>query len=444
MANDPLRLLVLFQGRWEDEALTAMRRDGDVVAFFEGFEPLSFGGLLRGTFGDARRWTERLVRKYRGRIDAVWSNDEPFGCLLAAAMAKRLGLPGAEPAAIVRAQHKVLLREALAEHCPELTVRAAALSRSIRRRAVADAAWIAAEVANLGLSWPLFVKPAKATFSVLARRVADARELAAHLRLSWLDRRLLTATVRPFQQLASEFVRLPCGPAHPLLETPLHGHQVNVDGYAWRGDMHVLGEVDEWMYPGEVAGARHFAGFVYPSRQAADTRQRLRAAAIAAVRAIGYDHGMWNVELFVRDDGDVKVIEINPRSAGQFASLYGAVLGLDLERMAVALAAGRDPGAVPRLAPTAGAAASFVFRCFDGRQGPPPRADGLEWLARTHPGARLWTEPAGPRALRREYRWLGSHRHAVLNLAAADFAALVRAGDECGQRLFGTGVLPGR
>jgi hypothetical protein len=48
----------------------------------------------------------------------------------------------------------------------------------------------------------------------------------------------------------------------------------------------------------------------------------------------------------------------------------------------------------------------------------------------------LWTEPCSARQLRREYRWLGSHRYAVWNHAAVDFATLLRDGEEAARRLF--------
>ena len=83
-----------------------------------------------------------------------------------------------------------------------------------------------------------------------------------------------------------------------------------------------------------------------------------------------------------------------------------------------------------------------MVRRFDGGAGPEPSADALRWLASAHPRARLWLEPAGRSALRREYRWFGSHRHAVLNHAAADFATLLADGDECARRLFGAPSVP--
>jgi biotin carboxylase len=437
----PLRLLLLFQGPWEDECVELLRQTREVQLEREGFESYGYPRVLRLLHFDAAAYAQRLVAGYRGRIDAVWSNDDQFGCLLAAVVAKALGLPGADPAAIVRAQHKPLLRSTLARAMPEHTVAAAALPFPLVDRRCRQPEALEAAVAELGLSWPLFCKPAKGTFSALARRVEDAQQLAAHLRLSLADRWLLRWLQRPFRQLAAPIVPLPTGPDHVMLEAPMQGQQVNVDGYAERGEVVVLGVVDELMYPGEVHGARHFAGFTLPSRLPAEMAQKVAEVAVAAVRAIGYDHGLWNAELFVLPDGRVQVIEINPRSAGQFATMYRAVQGVEIERLGMQLAAGISVRDVPRLQPTAGAAASFVFRRFDGLPGVMPTDADRQWVAASFPGSRLWTEPASPGELRREYRWLGSHRYAVWNHAADDYGALLRDGAAVARRLFGV-VLP--
>ena len=95
-----------------------------------------------------------------------------------------------------------------------------------------------------------------------------------------------------------------------------------------------------------------------------------------------------------------------------------------------------------RSEPRSGAAASFVFRKFDGTSGPTTAPGAEKWLAATFPRARLWLERSNGSALAREYRWFGSHRYAVLNFAAQDFPTLMWQGAECGERLFGVGPLP--
>ena len=57
--------------------------------------------------------------------------------------------------------------------------------------------------------------------------------------------------------------------------------------------------------------------------------------------------------------GKLTVIEFNPRMASQFSDLYLRVDGIDLHRVGLELAHGRDPALLPKAQPTAGIAASF-------------------------------------------------------------------------------------
>ncbi len=434
-SRNPVRLLHLFPGDWEREAMVRLVRSGECVVHTEG-RALGRGvGALRALFLDAHGFVDRICRDYAGSIDAVWSTNEQFGCLIAAVVGARLGLPQNPPKAIVAAQHKLALRKLLAARMPQATVRAAVLPWQIRDRRSTDAGAVEAAVAASGLQWPVFAKPVKATFSVLARRLQSAAEFEAHMRMPAIDGWMLSRLVRPFDQLATDLGVLPCTSDRALVEEPIAGLQVNVDGYFVGGQLHWLGVVDSCMYPGEVAGARHFSAFVYPSALPAQTQQRLRDVAAAVVTALGLRHGLFNVELFLTESGDIKVIEVNPRAAGQFATLYRSVDGVDLERLAVRLAAGLS--VPPRLAPTAGVAGSFAFRRFDGGEGAVPGLAARHWLNTRFPDARLWLKHCAGPVRRREYRWTGSHRYAVLNHAAADLPTLLRQVDECARRLFG-------
>ncbi|MFT4512792.1 MAG: hypothetical protein ACI91B_001492 [Planctomycetota bacterium] len=435
-SGPPIRVLVLFPGEWDEHALTELEADGTITAFREGFDVRRFPQCLKVIWFDAHRFLDQLCRKYRGRIDAVWSNDEQFGCLLAALLADRLSLPGTSPEVVVRAQHKLLMRQALAQAVPDATVAAHALPWQLRDARWRDPEAIAAAVVALGLSWPLFFKPIKGTFSVLARRADSAQDLAKQLRLSRVDYFSLRRLIRPFESLASRVIELPCPSDHLLAEQAMHGRQVNVDGYARSGRIHILGIVDECTYATRV-GAQHFMGFTYPSRWREPIRSKLVATVTASLRAIGFDYGQFNVELFVQDDGSVRVIEINPRAAAQFTTFYRDVEGRCLARDGIWLAAGRDPADLPRLPRVATTAASVVWRRFDGCGIAAASVSGRRWLRETHPNARLWLDDTSHRSVQRQYRWLGSYRYAVLNCSGDSLQELQSLSDECGQRLFG-------
>ena len=264
----------------------------------------------------------------------------------------------------------------------------------------------------------------KAAFSVLAREVRNRDELQAHTRFGrrelWVIRRL----VEPFERVLQQ--RLPqAGTAHSLmLEEPLPHDtaQYNLDGWVWRGQAQALGVVDAIMYPGTQA----FMRWEHPSRLAPDLQQRALDVAQKFLAAVGYTHGFFNMEFFHDPATDrLSVIEFNPRLASQFADLYRRVQGCCAHAMSLALALGQDPASLPRVEPTAGAAASQVYRSFDPTAHVRmPDAAQQAQLAKAFPDARLFLYPKAGHSLARDFKWLGSYRHGIVHLGGRDASDL--------------------
>lgn len=405
--NGP-RILVLFPKDWDRIEFGRMQARGWRF-HYEGFDLFRFPDNARLLTFDVRRFIERLVRRYRGRIDGVVSNNEHFGALIAALVAQRLHLPGADPAAIIAAQHKYYARCLLRRALPEATPDFEALPYDAPLQAPA-------------LGFPCFVKPVKATYSVLARRVDNLAQLRALLDFSPLERLILGRLVLPFDQLMRDCTPFTLGARAMIAEQLLDGVQLNVDGYVDRGRVHLLGIVDEVMYPGTQA----FMRFEYPSRLDAASCARVEALVTQVIGALHLGHGFFNVELMLDPArGRLTVIEVNPRMASQIVNLYRRVDGCDPYRILLDLATGVTPRAI-RNAGEFHAAASFVMRRFDGRApARMPSAAQIEAVHRRHPDARLMLYLKRGAGLAREMKWLGSHRYAVLNLGGRDAADLM-------------------
>jgi hypothetical protein len=388
---------------------------GALVPHFEGFDLFAFPGNARLLAFDVFGFVDRLARKYAPRrVAGIVTANEQFGALTGALLGRRLGLPHTDPLAVLACQHKAYFRERMRAIAPDASVGHWALPYTQDP----DAA--------LGLPLPFYIKPVKATYSVLARRIDTRAQLKHHLAFAPYERYIIKRLVRPFNDAFGALIGRPMRysvDAHWLIaEQLMRGRQINLDGYVYRGDVRLLGCVDEVMYPGTDA----FLRFQYPSRERPDVQRRARALAARIMRGLGFDHGFFNIEFFYDPAADrLQVIEVNPRLASQLADLYEKVDGLPLFDMVVELAQGRDPARLPRRAPTAGAAASFVWRTFDGCAPPPPASRAARaWLARTYPDALLLQHHKRGYPLKREFKWLGSHRYATVNLGAPDGAAL--------------------
>jgi hypothetical protein len=114
----------------------------------------------------------------------------------------------------------------------------------------------------------------------------------------------------------------------------------------------------------------------------------------------------------------MSIIEINPRLAAQFGDLYEKVDGTHPYSVLADLSLGRTP-AWTRGQGRYQAAASFVFREFDGAIKMAPSRAQIRWLGERYPDAALLTFIKHGNSRWREAKWLGSYRYAIINLGGA-------------------------
>jgi hypothetical protein len=406
---------VLFNYDWDRSGFA--RWEDDFPVDSEGFDLFSFPSNARLAFFDMERFAAVLARQARRKgWRAVASNHEQFGALTAALLAERMGWPGTSVAAVLACQHKLHARQVLQDVCPEANTPFAALPARY------------GDSAPDGLEYPLFIKPVKAAFSVLARTVKSRAELHEMTRFGIGELWVIRHLVEPFERVARR--RLPqAGTAHRLLtETPVHARQYNLDGYVLNGELRPLGVVESVMYPGTQA----FARFVYPCTIEDAGRARAIDTARRFLAAVGFTHGLFNMEFFYDAATDkLTVIEFNPRMAAQFSDLYRRVDGIDLHRVALELAWGRDPALLPRQVSTAGVAASFVYRAFAADEiASMPGEQQVAAFFGQFPDALLFQFPKPRGSMQRDFKWLGSYRYGIVHLGGRDGADLAQ---RCGQ-----------
>ncbi len=401
------KILVLFPNEWDRAELARPRYRGRYRFAFEGFDLFRFPENARLMWFDARRFVDRIVAKYRGAgLDGIVSNEEQFGAMIAAVAARRLGLPTADPRAIMVAQHKYYSRLAQARVAPEATPRFGVFPYTVRR------------AEEIEFDFPFFVKPVKATFSILARRVERFDEVRDLLTFRPLERRILEKLVQPFDDLGADCGGFDVDAHHMIAEEILAGPQVTVEGIVHRGEVTILGIVDAVMYPGTIA----FERFEYPSSLPEPVQARMRALAERLIRAFGFDHGVFNVEFFYdRERDQIRILEVNPRIAYQFADLREKVDGYNTYDAVLALATGEAPPPVAKGCGRHRHAASFVLRTFERRRLKAfPDRTRIETLQHRYEDARFMIYIKTGAQLEREMKWLGSYRYAICNLGAPD------------------------
>ena len=396
---------MLFDADWDQSQLEKAAEDQTSPSykfFYEGFDLFSFPGNARLLTFDVFKFVDKLAKKYRSEnLAGIISSNEQFGALAGALLARKLGLPGPDPKALIAAQHKYIARRILQQEVPEANVAFHVFPYTFQ------------SAEEIPLKFPYYVKPVKAAYSVLARRVDSFAELQQHMTFHPWEQYIIKRLVRPFNDVVKKLTDFDVDAHWMIAEELIDGQQINVDGVVINGEIHILGIIDAVMYP----GTDQFMRFEYPSRLPPDHDQRARETAKRIVRALGLDHGLFNVEMRVcNETGECRLIEVNPRMAAQFSDLYEKVDGINLHDVALKIATGETPD----LASGRGkykVASSFVFRKFDGTPlTNPPCHEKLGWLREFDPDAFLALFVKTGAGLKREMKWLGSHRYATLNM----------------------------
>jgi len=414
------RTLVLFNHDFDQIAHRKLQARWPTLS--AGFDLFAFPSQLRLAWFNVERfaWLQALRAKAQG-CRAVASHHEQFGALAAALVAERLGWPGTPVLAVLACQHKLHARRVLQQVCPEANIPSARWVPSVGLRAQthALAGLLDADAAGQDIpSYPLFAKPIKAAFSILAREITNEAQMRQLVGFGWWESTVLRLLLQPFERVVRERLPQAGSAVGMMLERSVHAPQFNLDGYVFGGELRPLGVVDAVMYPGTQA----FMRFDYPTRLRGDVVQRANDVARRFLKAVGFSHGLFNMEFFYDEDSDVlSVIEFNPRLASQFSDLYERVDGLNLHEVGLCLAHGRDPAQLARTEPTAAVSASFVYRSFPGRR--PlhlPGSQRCQLLHAAYPDALLLEYPRTEAGVERDHKWLGSSRHGILHLGGLD------------------------
>lgn len=396
------RVLFVFPTAWDRKQLEACRSAWEASHEIVFAEP---SDLDCPSELDPLEYVDRTCERYRGRIEGVTSSSDYPGASIAAAVAQRLGLPGADPVAVVRSSHKYYSRLAQREVAPEATPPFALIDpRKPGGGAPPD------------LAYPCFIKPVKGAFSVMARKLQSEDDLEAFLARPAV-REFATDFVAIFNRIVAELTPFEVDGSHFLAEGFLHGLQVTVEGYEHEGEIEILGVVDSIMHPGTGS----FARFDTPSVRRAEIQERMADITRRVARALGLRQTLFNLELIYEPaDDSIQIIEMNPRLCGQFADLHAKVDGTSSYEVALALACGERPRRRRREGRWS-CATSFALRVFEPvRVLAAPDATRIAEVEARHPGALVWWEcTAGDELSDFERLEDGnSFRYGVVNLGA--------------------------
>ncbi|MCE7008164.1 ATP-grasp domain-containing protein [Kibdelosporangium philippinense] len=298
-------------------------------------------------------------------VDGLTSFSD-YHTVLAAQVARRLGLPGPNPEAIETANVKDRLRVALGDkpfNIPHFLVQS---------RDQLD------EAAEL-LGFPMIAKPPAEAISYGVVRVDDMAQL-----------------VKAWEELSAVRHSLRGQPrsGDVLLEQYVEGVEVSVETMTVDGHTHVFGVTSKDLF-GDPAYIE--CGHTFPVPLSDESRAELYHAVRRTLELIGYDRGPCHTEARDTKDG-WRIIEANPRTPSScMTMLVTDVTGRSpiLDAWVLAL------GGTPQIEPVTHSGGAAVRMIYPTRRGVLKRVDGIE-SAQAVPGVEvlLHVEP-GDKLLQR-------------------------------------------
>ena len=134
-----------------------------------------------------------------------------------------------------------------------------------------------------------------------------------------------------------------------MLEQFIEGPEFSIEIIVWNGKVNVLTITDK-----KTTEAPHFVelGHNQPSCFSSKTVEKIKAAAVAGVKALGVNNCACHAEVKVQD-GDPYIMEIGARMGGDFISTVLTPLstGVDMIAAAVNCALGIEPDLTPKAEP---------------------------------------------------------------------------------------------
>lgn len=364
---------------------------------------------------DPLKLIEEIVEsKKTSLIDGlVYSGDYPAS-VVGSAIMNELGLYGPKVSSVLLCQHKYYSRLYQKQFVPEATPEFELVDpkkENIRK-----------------LQFPFFIKPVKSYFSINANFVYNENDFSFSLKHGLPSEPFLYV----LNTLIKKYTDFEYLSDYLLAEELLKGIQVTLEGFSYNGEVEILGIVDSIMYPGTIS----FQYFEYPSQLPKDVQNRMFNIAKKFIKGINLDNTLFNIEfMYNPETDDIKIIEVNPRMASQFADLYEKVDGINSYEVLLSLSTGNKP-VIKKNEGKFKIAASFALRFFrDKFVLRLPDEQDIQRIYDTYTDVNIEICCSQGKKLSQAFQDGKSYRYALINLAAMNKEELLQKVEECKQRL---------
>ena len=288
------------------------------------------------------------------RIDGIVGLND-YSSLIAAIIARRIGLISPSIESLLNCQNKYLSREIQNKYLPNNTPGYLILSDkslntffNFERGFAPPASLINHPRADSKLKkyatdfkkFPIFIQPVKGSLSFFSYKVESKEDL--NKKIGQAEKVLpkknkFYKKILAVAKVESSYVD------NLLCEELIKGEQITIDGYVFSGKVVFFGITKSNFLPGTLS----FSRFDYPHSFGSSLDSKIYFLAKKLVKAVGLNNSLFNAELMVdvKSKGvtQIKIVEINSRPSAQFMYMIYQVTGFHPLKAALDISIGENP-----------------------------------------------------------------------------------------------------
>ncbi len=356
----------------DDFNLDKLKRlpEADEMNFFPAVKFSEMRGVEELSISDLLAKADERIKE-AGHIDAIVSYYDFPGTAMVPIIAQKYNLPGPTLESVLKCEHKYWSRLEQQKVIP----------RSLPQFKAFDP-FDDDAYEKIDFITPYWIKPIKSYRSFLAYSISGPIQFRGYMEEV---RKHVNFMAEPFNYIFKEF-----GMPHEITdmeetmiaETPIHGHQCTVEGYAFEDEVIVYGIVDSVREEDRSS----FSRYEYPSNLPQEIQFRMADLTRRVISEIGLMNSAFNIEFFYDSTANmIYLLEINPRISQAHTDIFEKVHGISHHHIMLNLALNRRPKALDYHGDFR-KGAHFMLRTFEsGRVKGVPSKDELDILKQKYP-----------------------------------------------------------
>jgi len=193
--------------------------------------------------------------------------------------------------------------------------------------------------------FPFYFKPTDLLMTMFQYVIRDRTQLDEVVQML---REELPAYNREYKYFHEEYLdceKYPLATRHIMLCEELIQNAQQISWEGWADDN---GEV--FSYSAEdygMLGPGLISYTIVPSKLPTETLERVEKVCSDFLKDIGFKNGFVHIELWIRENGDINIIEVNPRACFVYLEMYRKIYGIELVEDIAKISRGEKPDIIP-------------------------------------------------------------------------------------------------